>query len=104
MTRGNNNTVYFAESEVGPDGSWQHVVGVYDQSDPASPQMRIYVNGRLSGSGPGRPAVNNGVRSSTHPVSIGSKRLGNAPLYDGTFNGSIDEVAIYPIALTEEVI
>lgn len=104
MTRGNNNTVYFAEAETGPDGSWQHVVGVYDQADPASPQMRIYVNGQLSGSGPGRPAVNNGVRPSTHPISIGSKRLGNAPLYDGTFNGSIDEVAIYPKALTEEVI
>ncbi len=104
MTRGNNNTAYSAEAEFGPDGSWQHVVGVYDQSDPASPQMRIYVNGKLSGSGPGRPAVNNGVRPSTSPISIGSKRLGNAPVYDGTFNGSIDEVAIYPTALSEAVI
>lgn len=101
MTRGNNNTVYYAEADAGPDGSWQHVVGVYDQSDPASPQMRIFVNGRLAGSGPGRPASNNGIRASTAPVSIGSKRLGNAPVYDGTFNGSIDEVAIYPSALTE---
>lgn len=101
MTRGNNNTVYYAEADTGPDGSWQHVVGVYDQSDPASPQMRIFVNGRLAGSGPGRPASNNGVRSSTAPISIGSKRLGNAPVYDGTFNGSIDEVAMYPTALTE---
>lgn len=101
LTRGNNNVFYFAEADTGPDGSWQHVVGVYDQSDPASPQMRIFVNGRLAGSGPGRPAANNGIRSSTAPVSIGSKRLGNAPVYDGTFNGSIDEVAIYPTALSE---
>jgi hypothetical protein len=33
------------------------------------------------------------------PVSIGSKRTGNDPGYDGTFNGTIDEVAVYNTAL-----
>jgi hypothetical protein len=35
----------------------------------------------------------------TSPVSIGSKRTGNDPNYDGTFNGTIDEVAVYSKAL-----
>lgn len=105
LTRGNASAdIYSAEATVGPNGTWQHVVGVYDQSDPATPRMRIYVNGELSGSGPGRPPVNNGLRASTAAVSIGSKRLGNAPVYDGTFSGTIDEVAIYGTALSEPAI
>ena len=104
MTRGNNNSVYAAEAEVGPNGAWQHIVGVYDQSQPEAPQIRIYVDGVLSGSGAGRPAENGGLRASTSPVSIGSKRLGNSPAYNATFNGLIDEVAIYDSALTEEAI
>ncbi len=104
MTRGNNNSVYSAEAEVGPNGTWQHIVGVYDQTVSEAPQIRIYVDGQLSGSGSGRPAENGGLRASTSPVSIGSKRLGNSPAYNATFNGLIDEVAIYGTALTEETI
>ena len=104
FTRGNNNTLYSAEADVGPDNSWQHIVGVYDQSTPDSPQLRVYVNGRLAGTGDGRPANNNGVRPSTSPISIGSKRLSNSPDYDGTFKGAIDEVAIYDTLLSDSVI
>lgn len=104
LTRGNNYVIYSAEAAVGPDGTWQHVVGVYDQSNPAAPEMRIYVNGELSGTGAGRPPENNGLRPSKADVSIGSKRLGNAPVYDGTFTGSIDEVAMYNQALSESAI
>ena len=42
-------------------------------SDPSSPEHRIYINGELSDSSPGRPQ---GLRSSSSPVSIGSKRMG----------------------------
>jgi hypothetical protein len=62
--------------------------------------MYIYVNGEMSGSGNGRPADNGGLRVSSSPVSIGSKRLGNQPAYEGTFTGTIDEVAIYTNALS----
>lgn len=98
FTRGNNNTLYSADATVGPNDSWQHIVAVYDQSDPSSPELRIYVNGELSDSSPGRPQ---GLRISSSPVSIGSKRLGNSPGYDGSFDGVIDEVVIYNTVLSE---
>ncbi len=104
FTRGSNNAIYAAEAGVGPDGTWQHVVGVYDQTNPESPTLLIYVNGALSGSGSGRPQSNGGLRASTSAVSIGSKRLGNAPAFDGTFSGTIDEVAIYATPLSESAV
>ncbi len=104
MTRGNGAVIYSAVANVGPNGTWQHVVGVYDQSNPAAPEMRIYVNGVEAGSGPGRPPANNGLRASTSDISIGAKRLGNSPTYDGYFTGTIDEVAIYNTALSASTI
>lgn len=98
FTRGNNNTLYSADATVGPNDSWQHIVAVYDQSNPASPELRLYVNGELSDSSPGRPQ---GLRASSAPVSIGSKRLGNSPGYDGSFDGIIDEVVIYDTILSD---
>ena len=94
FTRGGGNSLYEADAAVGPDGTWQHVVGVYDDGEGV---MNIYVNGELSGSGTPRPA---GLRASSSPVSIGSKHLGNDPSYDGYFTGTIDEVAAYPVALS----
>ncbi|PWU14585.1 MAG: hypothetical protein C5B50_17015 [Verrucomicrobia bacterium] len=93
-TRG--NTLYEADANVGPNGTWQHVVAVYDQTTPGSPQMKLYVNGVLAGSGSGNPF---GLNATTSAVSIGSKRTGNDPNYDGTFNGNLDEVAVYPYAM-----
>ena len=98
FTRGNNNTLYSAEAAVGPNDGWQHLVAVYDQSNPGSPELRLYINGELSDSSPGRPQ---GLRASSSPVSIGSKRLGNSPGYDGSFDGLIDEVVIYDTALSD---
>jgi hypothetical protein len=99
FTRGGNNSVYEADAAVGPDGNWQHVVGVYDD---ANSTISIYVNGQPSGSpGTTRPI---GLRASSDPVSIGSKHLGNDPNYDGFFTGTIDEVAVYNYALTADQI
>ena len=98
FTRGNNNTLYSADATVGPNDSWQHIVAVYDQSNPGSPEVRLYINGELSDSSPGRPQ---GIQSSSSPVSIGSKRLGNSPGYDGSFDGIIDEVVIYNTVLSD---
>jgi hypothetical protein len=58
--------------------------------------MYIYVNGQQEGSHSTRAA---GLVNTTTPISIGSKRTGNDPNYDGYFTGTIDEVAIYNHAL-----
>src|SRR4029077_824281 len=86
--------VYEADATVGPDGTWQHVVGVYDD---VGGNMYIYINGELQDSKATAPG---GLNTTTSPVSIGSKRTGNDPNYNGGFNGTIDEVAIYGFALS----
>ncbi|HEX3359325.1 MAG TPA: LamG-like jellyroll fold domain-containing protein, partial [Tepidisphaeraceae bacterium] len=94
FTRGGGNTFYEADATTGPNNTWQHIVGVYDD---AASTMHIYVNGVDQGQGGTRAA---GVRSFLNPISIGSKHLGNDPNYDGAFAGAVDEVAIYPYALS----
>jgi Concanavalin A-like lectin/glucanases superfamily/Immunoglobulin domain len=89
-----NNTLIDANAVSGPDGTWQHVVGVYDD---AGGTMYLYVNGNQEGTHATRTG---GTIPGTTPVSIGSKRLGNDPAYNGGFNGLIDEVSIFPYALS----
>ena len=93
-----NGTVYAAVAETGPDGSWQHIVGVYDGQNILGDGTNIYlfVNGQKQAS---TAAPAGGPAPGTTQVTIGSKRLGNDPNYNGTFQGSIDEVAIYNYAL-----
>jgi hypothetical protein len=97
-TRG--TTVYEVDAIEGPNGTWQHVVGAYDGQNTlgGGTNMYIYVNGVQEGSAGANPF---GVNTTTGPVSIGSKRSGNDPNYDATFNGTIDEVAIYPYAMSQ---
>jgi hypothetical protein len=96
-------TLYEADASSGPNGSWQHVVGVYDDNNilGGGSNMYIYVNGVLEGQGKVRPA---GLNNTVSPVSIGSKRTGNDPTYDGTFDGTVDEVAIYNYPLSASTI
>jgi hypothetical protein len=94
FTRGGGNSIYEADATTGPNNTWQHIVGVYDD---AANTMHIYINGVDQGQGGTRAS---GIRSFSNPVSIGSKHLGNDPNYDGSFAGEIDEVAIYPYALS----
>jgi hypothetical protein len=101
FTRGGGNSMYAAEAPVGPNGTWQHIVAVYDDAPGGTATMQIYVNGVLAGNGTPRPA---GVRDLGVPISIGSKHLGNDPNYDAYFTGTIDEVAIYAVALTSDQI
>jgi len=82
---------YEAVGTTGPDGSWHHLVGVWDGS-----AVNLYVDGALQTT-VGGPST---VRASTVPISIGAERSGNAPSYDLAYNGDIDEVAIYNYALT----
>ena len=93
------NTLYEATALEGPNGTWQHIVGVYDDLNTygdATNHLYIFVNGQLQGTGPVRPR---GLNATDSAVSIGSKRMGNDPVYDGTFDGLVDEVAVYNRAL-----
>jgi hypothetical protein len=83
---------------VGPNGTWQHVVGVFDPSTIPTqlyPTLRLYVNGVQVAS----ILVEQTPNLTTSPVSIGAKRTGNGVDYDGSFVGTIDEVAVYNTAL-----
>ena len=84
-----------ATADVGPDGTWQHVVGVYDQGGAT---VTIYVNGLPSGTIGTPPAA--GPTATIIPTSIGAGQGGIGSAYDMYFKGSIDEVAIYNTALT----
>ena len=97
-------TVTAATAVTGPNGSWQHIVGVYDAQNSlgGGAKMYIFVNGVAEGSFPTPTAP--GQSPITSSVSIGSKRTGNDPNYDGTFNGTIDEVAVYNYALSSSTI
>jgi hypothetical protein len=96
-TRG--TPTYQATASTGPNGTWQHVVGVYDGQNAlgGGVKLYIYVNGLLEGSA---NCPTTGQNPTTTQVSIGSKRTGNDPNYDGTFGGTIDEVAVYGYALS----
>lgn len=85
------------DADVGPNGTWQHLVGVYDGENGL---MSFYVNGVLTGGGNSTPNV--GVRPSIQPVSLGAKRGGVDASHDLYFTGTIDEVAIYKTALAED--
>ncbi|MGW0432030.1 LamG-like jellyroll fold domain-containing protein [Micromonospora sp. NPDC003197] len=68
-------------------GIWTHLAGVHD---PASGQIRLYVNGRLSGTAPfTTPWTANG------PLRIG-------PLRDSPpWTGDLDEVSVFDVAVSE---
>jgi len=89
-----DNTAIQVTSPIGPDGNWHHVVAVYDGSGG---YMHIYTDG-VDSSPTAAPA--SGPRTSSHPVSIGARRGGVDVAYDLYFAGTIDEVAIYPTALS----
>ncbi|HMJ64544.1 MAG TPA: lamin tail domain-containing protein, partial [Candidatus Binatia bacterium] len=82
-----------ATAAIGPNGTWQHLVAVLDQS---ASRMKLYINGVESASTtPFATLVDTG-----HEVSIGSRKNSSSSNYDLNFEGRIDEVAIYNRALS----
>ena len=70
-------------------GYWNHIVGTYDGSD-----MKMYVNGVLVGT----QAESGSLTTYATPMGIGSDLLSGSNL--ANFPGDIDEVAVYPTALS----
>jgi hypothetical protein len=78
-------TIQWGTRDVG-DGAWHHVVCVY----PDAVTALLYVDGTLDATGASLRSA-----PSTSIASIGS-----SPASASFFNGSVDDVAIYPVALT----
>jgi chitodextrinase len=79
----NSNT--FGPSAL-PTNTWTHLAETFDGST-----IRLYVNGVQVGS----TALNGTLLTSTNPLEIGSDHI-----YGQYFQGTIDEVRIYNVALT----
>ena len=73
-------------------GKWHHIVAIADGK-----RLRIYLDlAETRG-----PAYSKASQVNTHIVSIGSRQSGSGP-YDANVAGLIDEVAVWPRALTPE--
>lgn len=77
-------------------GAWAHLVGTYDA---ATGTQRFYVNGVQQGTG--LAAANGYTPNSTLPMRLAGFPNDNGDVGGGNFaGGAIDEVAIYPSALS----
>lgn len=74
-------------------GKWYHLTGVYNGSE-----WRIYKNGEDVTESTYNDGT--GALANTQPTYIGAHKDGTNT--NGYFNGSIDDVRIYPYALTQE--
>jgi len=84
-----NSDNAWIQSTTSPEQNvWYHIVGVYDGT-----QMHIYVNGVLENS----KSVSGTLKNSGNPCYIGSKSQ-----TERFFNGVLDEISIYDIALSQE--
>ena len=72
-------------------GLWYHLTGIYDGDN-----LKIYVNGQLEGQEPHKGTINFKFVESQLGGIFGQRRPG--------FDGTLDEVAIYRRALTDDEI
>jgi hypothetical protein len=92
---------YQAVSTVKPsdpitlEAAWHHLVGVCDQ--PHS-NLFLYVDGLLAATG--TIGATNGIESQTLPTTFGARKSTQAADYDQEWVGTIDDVAVYPSALS----
>lgn len=96
---GSGNIGVVGSSGINPgDGAWHHVAGTF-KSDPAggvtvTDEVKVYLDGNLIGT---KDAPDDAmIHDSSTPVLIGAENV--APTL--FFNGKIDEVRIYDVALT----
>jgi hypothetical protein len=89
-----------ATAGVGPDGKWHHLVCVVNEtnSPPNGGLVSLYIDGVLNATA--SCSASNGLLSSTHQMSIGSRRLSSLSDYNlNLYNSFISEVAFYNYAL-----
>jgi Concanavalin A-like lectin/glucanases superfamily/Immunoglobulin I-set domain len=84
-----------ATDPVTGNAAWHHLVGVCDQPNG---KLYIYVDGLLAGSG--TIVTNTGIESQKLPTTIGARKSTDTAEYDEQWSGVIDDVAVYPYALT----
>ncbi len=86
-----------ATNIIANDGNWHHVVGVCDE---AGGHVYVYIDGAQAGVG--TISAGSGILSSSMPMTIGARQSGNfSPVTnDFQFLGKIDDMAIYPYALS----
>jgi len=95
--RGTNGTAYSAASAVVPDGNWHHLVGVCDETNSF---IYLYVDGRMVAS---NSSASGGIHATTNLyMTIGARQSGKNTAYDDQFSGYIDQVAVYPVALSAQ--
>ncbi len=80
-----------------PENTWTHVLASYDPARTA-PQLKIYVNGQLSGSQTVTHDINYQGGTEDSNLNFGISSPGNI----NRFNGAIDDVRIYNYALTDD--
>lgn len=77
------------------DGKWHQLVGVCNETNS---QLVFYIDGVSVGTA--FLSANSGLLPATTPLSIGSRKSGNNPIYDFQLNASVDEVSVYNKVLT----
>ena len=92
------DTAHNANSSVGPNGNWHHLVGVCDETVGYSV---LYVDGVSNAAA----AITGGIPVATTPLTIGARQSAVSPTgiytnYDLNFVGTVDEVAVYNYALS----
>ncbi len=90
LSIGGDNRTVWSTDEVLPN-TWTHVAGTYDGSE-----MRIYVNGRLSGT----LATSGDIDTNDQPLTIGR----NEHHTYGTIHGALDEVRVWNVARSQQQI
>ncbi len=95
FVRDSTGATHIASTNVALNSQWHHVVGVCDQTHS---NVWLYVDG--TGAGRGAIVPGSGLLPSSNPVTLGCRQSGANTPFDLQFTGFMEEVAIYPYALS----
>jgi hypothetical protein len=104
----NNGTETIETPDVYNDGQWHYVVATYNANVTSGPNMAFYVDGQLIGTGTSSSAqsysgywrVGGDNLNGWNLDPWGSNSQGSTQPASYYFNGTIADVAVYPVALT----
>ncbi len=94
-------TTNYAESPTGmlTNGTWTHVVAVYDATEAAANRIRFYINGLSRTATITGTIPSDGTVATTSNAKMGATSDGTAGQF---FDGTLDEVKVYTSALTAD--